>query len=452
MRLHPVKASEWLTISEANRQLLRSCGAVPVNDVFYEHFGNDADIWLMYGGYGSGKSVTIVDHLLDKCMNTSYFKCYYGRKVFDTVRGSCFETITDRINELDLKDEFYFSDTPNGSMVIQHKSGNKFIPFGSDKADKLKSIKDPTHIWCEEFDQFEDGTGDKQGDFQLLYPRLRTTKAKTQFIASFNTAPIMPDHWILKYFFPDLYQGDEGNEDDVLDGVKVLKVFSNFRDNYFIDKEAYFNQLRVSSGGDDKVLAAIADGDWGAKSEGLLFPTNELTFYNPATVTAKTEHKAVFVDPADKGGDYYAAPLAYLIGDIILIDRVIFSTAGVDVTIPETVDMITSEKVDSVQVEINGGWTLASKDIKKEVHVKHPNCNIRSVSVSTNKETRILTQSSWIKRYVRFREDYRSDKQYSAFMKNLTSYLREGKNAHDDAADVMAQLAEWHKKQFSHLW
>lgn len=186
--------------------------------------------------------------------------------------------------------------------------------------------------------------------------------------------------------------------------------------------------------------------------KGLLFPESELTFYNPATVTAKTEHKAVFVDPADKGGDYYAAPLAYLVGDVILIDRVIFSTAGVDVTIPETVDMITSEKVDSVQVEINGGWTLASKDIKKEVHVKHPNCNIRSVSVSTNKETRILTQSSWIKRYVRFREDYRSDKQYSAFMKNLTSYLREGKNAHDDAADVMAQLAEWHKKQFSHLW
>lgn len=100
-------------------------------------------------------------------------------------------------------------------MIITCKTnGNKFIPFGADKADKLKSIKDPTHIWCEEFDQFA------FTDFKHLYPTLRTLRGVNRFIGSFNTHEVLPTHWILKLFFPDLYEGTD--KDDVL-MVDLLK-------------------------------------------------------------------------------------------------------------------------------------------------------------------------------------------------------------------------------------
>ena len=59
MRLHPVKASEWITFTKNNQELLKLAGAVPTNDVYMPMWGNDADITLLYGGRGGGKNSTM---------------------------------------------------------------------------------------------------------------------------------------------------------------------------------------------------------------------------------------------------------------------------------------------------------------------------------------------------------------------------------------------------------
>ena len=264
--LKPIKASEFTLFPKEVQDALKQLGGLPINDCFFDDYLTRDKIKLFYGSYGSGKSIFIVQDLIEKCRKDKYFKCYYGRKVFDTVRGSCFETLYETIEDMGLQDEFHYSKANTSSMVIVHvKTGNKFVPFGSDKPDKLKSIKDPTHIWCEEFDQFEDAdesTG-KRGDFQLLFPRLRTTKAETQFIASFNTDPVYSTHWIMKYFFPELYTGEDKAEFDLLDGIKISKTFANYVDNHFIDKESYYQSLKLASGGSTTTLDAIANGAWG---------------------------------------------------------------------------------------------------------------------------------------------------------------------------------------------
>lgn len=266
--LETLKASELFSFpAEVREALLSYKQAFVINDVFYDHFLTWDKINLLYGGYGSGKSNFVAQDLIEKSRIEKYFKCYYGRKVFDTVRGSCFETLYENIESLGLKDEFKYSTADNSSMIITHKeTGNKFVPFGADKADKLKSIKDPTHIWCEEFDQFEDGdpaTG-KKGDFALLFPRLRTQKAKTQFYATFNTDPVHSSHWIMKHFFPEMYSGKDKMDDSVLDGLSVKKVFANYTDNYFINQDEYYNQLKLAAAGNATILDAIARGAWGS--------------------------------------------------------------------------------------------------------------------------------------------------------------------------------------------
>lgn len=264
--LKPIRASEFVTFPKIVQQGLKDLGGIVINDVFFDDWLTRDKIKLYYGGFGSGKSIFIAQDLIEKCRTDKYFKCYYGRKVFDTVRGSCFETLVETIEDLGLEDEFHYSKAVTSSMVIVHiRTGNKFVPFGADKADKLKSIKDPTHIWCEEFDQFEDSDGStsKKGDFQMLFPRLRTIKAETQFIASFNTDPVYPTHWILKYFFPELYEGDDKAEFELLEDVVITKTFANYTDNHFIDQKAYYQQLKLASGGSTLILEAIANGKWG---------------------------------------------------------------------------------------------------------------------------------------------------------------------------------------------
>lgn len=261
MKLKPVEASLLPKIGPELKELLTLSGSVFANDALLPIWQKDYDILLLYGGRGGGKSEAICDKLLDECLNDDYFKCYYGRKVFDTVRGSCFATLVYCIKKNKLEHLFKFSEADTSSMIITClKNGNKFHPFGSDKADKLKSIKDPTHIWCEEFDQFE------FADFRELYPTLRTPRGANRFIGSFNTHGVYPNHWLLKIFFPERYEGNDKQDVqaiDILKGRRVEKLFVNFTDNYFIDQVAYRQTLWLSAAGNVTTFNGIANGDWG---------------------------------------------------------------------------------------------------------------------------------------------------------------------------------------------
>jgi PBSX family phage terminase large subunit len=218
-----------------------------VNDCFIPWIENNSKVTLFYGSYGSGKSVFIVDLFLNKCLDDKYFRGYFGRKVLDTVRNTVHKTFTDRIKERKLEKFFVYSDKPNGSMrILCKKNGNELIPFGASDAASLKSIKDPTHFFCEEFDQFT------FEDFGFIFSRLRTEKAATQFYGAFNTEKIYQSHWIRKIFFDGGYTGQ----------VATLKA--NYTGNYFINQEEYYKSLQLIANGNAAVLNAIANGEWGA--------------------------------------------------------------------------------------------------------------------------------------------------------------------------------------------
>lgn len=236
-------------------------GAVPVNDIFFPLWDSEDKILLLYGGFGSGKSVFIIDKLLNACLNNEYFRCFYGRKVADTVRLSVFATLCDRIEELNLKSKFDYSRADNSSMVIRCKSnGNFFHPFGADNIDKLKSVKDLSHIFCEELDQFS------LTDFGTLLSRLRTTKSTTQFIGAFNTQRVHADHWIKKAFFTE---GQNQYADYVIN-----KLFCNYTDNQFLNHTEYEQTLWVASGFNETTFREMSAGEWGSYKAGSPFIFN----------------------------------------------------------------------------------------------------------------------------------------------------------------------------------
>lgn len=256
-RFEPVKASAFSTLAVDVRGMLIDNGAVPVNDVFFDLWDDYSKILLLYGGYGSGKSVFIVDKLLKHCLNDDYFRCFYGRKIHDTVRISVFATLCDRIEELHLTHLFSYSRADNSSMVIRCRAnGNAFFPFGADNADKLKSVKDPSHIFCEEMDQFT------EKDFGVLLSRLRTTKVPTQFIGAFNTTAVTDGHWIKQALF---------SESTSYSKYSLRKCFCNYTDNYFINREEYEQTLWISAAFNETKFREISGGEWGSEQKDNLF-------------------------------------------------------------------------------------------------------------------------------------------------------------------------------------
>lgn len=279
MKLEPVKAAAWKALPEEAKELIlagsQNKKAVPVNEVFFDYWGNQDKILLFYGAYGSGKSIFVADMMIDRCMQPQYARIYFGRKILDTVRGTIFQTIVDRIKELNLEDHFYFSEAPNGSMHIRCKDNdNKFIPFGANDPQSLKSIKDPTHFILEEMDQFD------WDDFGLFLSRLRTSKVKTQLIGMFNTDRLYQSHWIRKMLFDGEFAS------------MATKIKAGFRENVFIDAAEYERSLRLISGGNVAKFNAIAEGEMALIRTGNEFwkQFDETKHIGPAPVSKSTIH------------------------------------------------------------------------------------------------------------------------------------------------------------------
>ena len=249
----PVKASGFVKLPKQLQEISLLNNILPVNDVFYPVLDDESKILLLYGGYGSGKSVFYIDKLINECRKGGYFRCFYGRKVFKSIRISVFPTLTDRIEERGLEHEFSYSKADTSTMIIRHrKSKGTFTPFGADDPDTMKSVKDPSHILCEEMDQFD------LPDFGVLISRLRTPKVNSKFVGLFNTTKVKKDHWIKNVFFGKDTPAEFSE-------LSITKVFCNYPDNYFLNRKQYEQQLWLAAGFNKKKYQEIADGEWGVE-------------------------------------------------------------------------------------------------------------------------------------------------------------------------------------------
>jgi len=200
---------------------------------------NKSPYLLIYGSSGSGKSHFVADKLLLHCLEDKYFRCIYGRKVARNIRDSNFKLLKEHIHEYKLSHLFHIRES---EMDITCVNGNEFLSHGMDDPEKIKSIVDPTHVWCEELTDY------KYEDFQQLDLRLRTPKAEyTQLIGTFN--PIDEKHWIKTEIV------DKG-----LNGLFI--VHKGYKDNPTLPK-SYVEKLEALKFTDPNKYKIYALGEWG---------------------------------------------------------------------------------------------------------------------------------------------------------------------------------------------
>ncbi len=195
--------------------------------------------------------------------------------------------------------------------------------------------------------------------------------------------------------------------------------------------------------------ASIDDATWCAKymgkpyvREGLLFPSDELRYYNGVLPDGEP-YKIATCDVAWGGGDSVAMPFAYVFGSDVYIHDVIFNSGSKDVTQPVVVGRTKIHIPHKERFEANnGGGEYADKideSLRKDgVHI---NITARNAPNNQSKVGRIIQFSPDIKKFYFIDEKHRT-KEYQAFMDELCTFLQTGKNPHDDAADSLAMLAD----------
>lgn len=149
-----------------------------------------------------------------------------------------------------------------------------------------------------------------------------------------------------------------------------------------------------------------------------------------------------FTDTADTGSDFLCS-VDYIEheGDVFVTD-VVISDESMEKTEPLVAAMLDADQVHEATIESNNGGRGFARNIERLLQETHGNrkCVIKWVAQTSNKEARILASSAWVNKHILM--PYNWKHKYPEFYKQLMKYQKKGKNAHDDAPDVLAAIYE----------
>lgn len=240
---------------------------------------------------------------------------------------------------------------------------------------------------------------------------------------------------------PALNENDESNFDYEINGFST----------------AYYRDMREK----------LDKAEWEAKfmqrpfvREGLLFPTDELRYFNGILPDGDFRRIGV-TDIAWGGGDSLSMPIGaeYDNGDVYIYDWV-FNKGAKEVTIPLVVGRIIGNQIRQTRFEGNIGGDLYCQYVDEKLQAQDYKCSCtsRKAPNKVEKLSKIIAYSGDIKRKFIFLDShkitqeqmqkdadlgivrYRRNDEYQAAMDELTMFVSIGGNEHDDAADGLTQL------------
>lgn len=324
--------------------------------------------------------------------------------------------------------------------------------LGYNKTDRIYYFKNGSII---EFTSYQDGQDAKNGKRDFLFLNEANGVGYEIFKELFQRTS--------KHTWIDFNPTGEFwlHEKAFLQRPTVRMIKSTYIHNPFVDAEiikkieAYEpTPENIANGTADEYLWQVYGlGEMGIL-EGVLFPINELKFYDPLTINWKgeetqIEHKSGYVDIADDGEDDHCALVGCNIGAPIYIPPdIVFTKDSVEINSKETASLFNNHKPEYAQVEVNTGGTMYPMILTPLLETT----TIIPIWSKANKKTRIYSASSLIKKYCYFCSNYKSIPQYHAFMKQLTEYLKDGSSKHDDAPDALAGLVNFITRSLSHLY
>lgn len=177
------------------------------------------------------------------------------------------------------------------------------------------------------------------------------------------------------------------------------------------------------------------------EAKGLLFPEDSLNKYYELPVDKAPDSIVAICDTAEKGSDSTSMGIFYIYGEDVFLEDVVFDDSPPEITKPQCAKKLVEHSVPTAIFESNNAGEYYARDVEALVRELGMNISIRTKRSITNKQTRIEFASDGIIKHFYFKAKYDRNSQYAMFMRQLVTYTRSGKVAHDDAPDMLS-LAE----------
>lgn len=185
---------------------------------------------------------------------------------------------------------------------------------------------------------------------------------------------------------------------------------------------------------------------------GLLYPESEISFMELTDLsTIQPLFSFSTIDPADRGGDNYAAGFYDVIpwsdnSLRIVVKDVLFSKDGLQACCERVKDKFRKNHSEQAFIETNG-IGMAAYILLKDSETT----DVKPYTNKVEKMVRILSNYEIIKKYYIFDVNYKENSDYYSFARNLFSLVKEGTNKNDDSADVLSASAEVVKAKYGDL-
>lgn len=150
-----------------------------------------------------------------------------------------------------------------------------------------------------------------------------------------------------------------------------------------------------------------------------------------------------FTDTADTGSDFLCSINGVVFEKEFYISDLVFLDEAMEVTEPKVAELLFSGAVNVSRIESNNGGRGFARNVQRLMNERYGSnrTQIESVPQTHNKESRILASSAWVQNHIYMPPNWRT--RFPEFYKQVMSYQRKGKNAHDDALDVLASIYEF---------
>lgn len=184
--------------------------------------------------------------------------------------------------------------------------------------------------------------------------------------------------------------------------------------------------------------------------EGLMYQEGFRT-YTPEQLPRGRDalKKWNYTDTADTGADSLCSICFIDTPEYIYVTDILYTKDPMEVTEPQTADMLTRNGTIRARIESNNGGRGFGRNVKTKLRTVHRNyrCNIETFTQTENKFSRIFTNSASVMADVLFPAGW--EKKWPKFYTAMTSYRKDNrrKSQHDDAPDCVTGVYEMHMRR-----
>lgn len=151
-----------------------------------------------------------------------------------------------------------------------------------------------------------------------------------------------------------------------------------------------------------------------------------------------------YTDTADTGSDFLCS-ICYLETKVgMYVTDVLYTDKPMEFTEPKTAEMLLKNQTTYVKVESNNGGRGFARNVERSVRYAGGTTSNRmrfvTFSQGLNKNVRIFSHSAEVQNLIFFPSDW--ERRWSQFARAVKGYRKVGKNAHDDAPDVLTGMVE----------